>query len=154
MRKTIARGFGWGLLATLAMTAVMLTGVATGMSPMPRPVPVALAAWAFGALPLPALMALGMVAHFIYGGAAGAVLAAVLGARTSVWSGLGFGALLWLGMGVIWLPVLGWGLFGSAISPRIGLATLLLHLIYGAVLGWGTAPHRRAAPEARGREAA
>ena len=39
-------------------------------------------------------------------------------------------------MGVVVLPLLGWGLFGTAITPRVAVATLLLHLVYGSVLGW------------------
>jgi len=31
----------------------------------------------------------------------------------------------------------GWGVFGTAITPKIAVATLVLHLIYGATLGWG-----------------
>lgn len=31
-----AKGFGWGVVATLAMSALMLAATATGMSPMPR----------------------------------------------------------------------------------------------------------------------
>ena len=34
------------------------------------------------------------------------------------------------------LPALGWGLFGTAVTPRVAVATLALHLVYGAVLGW------------------
>lgn len=144
MRSPIARGFGWGLLATLAMTAVMLAGLLSGVSPIPRPIPIALAAWVLGAVPQPVLAVTGMVAHFGYGGVAGAVFAAVLGRRTGLLTGLGFGVLLWLGMGLIFLPLLGWGLFGTAVTPRVALATLVLHLIYGAVLGWGSARGQRA----------
>jgi hypothetical protein len=35
------------------------------------------------------------------------------------------------------LPLLGWGVFGSAITPKIAIATLALHLVYGGTLGWG-----------------
>lgn len=31
----------------------------------------------------------------------------------------------------------GWGLFGVAITPKVAIATLVLHLIYGAALEWG-----------------
>jgi len=39
-------------------------------------------------------------------------------------------------MQVVVLPFIGWGLFGAAITPKIAAATLLLHLIYGALVGW------------------
>jgi hypothetical protein len=38
-------------------------------------------------------------------------------------------------MGLVWLPHLGWGLFGTAITVEIALATLLLHLVCGLTLG-------------------
>jgi Family of unknown function (DUF6789) len=139
MSKQLNRGLRYGLLATLGMTVVMLIGVGTGMSPMPSPIPIALAHWALGDLPMPALLVTGMIAHFLYGGVAGAVLFAALRGRVSVVWGLGFGVLLWLGMQLVFLPLLGWGLFGSAVSPRVAVATLVLHLIYGGILGWGGA---------------
>jgi len=132
------RGFGYGLLATLAMTVVMLLGILTGMSPMPAPIPVALVKWAFGNLPQPALMGIGMMAHFLYGGVAGVLFAHLFRQKTNLQTGLLWGALLWLGMQLTVLPLLGWGVFGTAITPKIAVATLVLHLIYGGVLGWGT----------------
>ena len=112
---------------------------------MPSPIPVALAHWALGNLPKPVLMITGGIAHFLYGGVAGAVLFTVLRERVNVLWGMGFGVLLWIGMQIIFLPLLGWGLFGSAVTPRIAVATLVLHLIYGAILGWGGMRGRRRA---------
>jgi hypothetical protein len=143
MPEHMKRGVLYGLLATLGMTILMLIGVGTGLSPMPSPIPIALAHWALGDLPGPALLITGMIAHFLYGGVAGAVLFAVLRDRVTVLWGLAFGLLLWLGMQLIVLPLLGWGLFGSAVTPRIAVATLVLHLVYGAILGWGGARARR-----------
>lgn len=51
--------------------------------------------------------------------------------------GLGYGVLLWVLMGIVFLPFLGWGLFGTGVTPKIAVATLVLHLLYGGVLGWG-----------------
>jgi uncharacterized membrane protein YagU involved in acid resistance len=79
-------------------------------------------------------MLLAAVAHLSYGGVAGANLAA-LSRPVTVWKGLGWGVLLWLVMQVAVFPLLGWGLFGVAINPRIAVATLVLHLVYGATLG-------------------
>jgi Family of unknown function (DUF6789) len=137
MADLAKRGFLYGLLATLGMTAIMLLGVGTGLSPMPSPIPIALAHWALGDLPKPTLVIAGMIAHFLYGGVAGAVLFAALRERVGLLWGLAFGVLLWIGMQLIFLPLLGWGLFGGAVTPRIALATLVLHLVYGAILGWG-----------------
>jgi uncharacterized membrane protein (DUF2068 family) len=133
--KRLAAGFGWGVVATLAMSALMIVGVITGLSPMPSPIPEAIVSKVFGeGLPRPLIMLLAAGAHLTYGGLWGAVLAA-LTRPVTLWKGLGWGVLLWLIMQVIFLPFLGWGFFGAAITPRIAVATLVLHLIYGATLG-------------------
>ena len=136
MDKYTKKGFIWGLLGTLAMTVVMLLAMVTKVSPMPAPIPVALVKWAFGALPQPALMLIGMIAHFLYGGIAGLVFSLIF-RKANLWKGFVWGILLWLGMQLIFLPLLGWGAFGSAITPKIAVATLVLHLIYGGTIGWG-----------------
>lgn len=52
------------------------------------------------------------------------------------WRGIGLGVFLWLIMQVVVLPFLGWGLFGTAQTPKIAVATLVLHLVYGPTFGW------------------
>lgn len=136
--KRLTAGFGWGVVATIAMSALMILGVVTGLSPMPSPIPEAIVNKAlelFGVgLPGPLIMLLAAGAHLSYGGVSGAILAA-LARPVTVWKGLGWGVLLWLVMQVAVFPFLGWGLFGVAITPRIAVATLVLHLVYGATLG-------------------
>ena len=62
--RRLALGAGWGLVATLAMSALMIAGMLAGISPMPKPIPVALVAHVLGGgLPVPALIALGALAH-------------------------------------------------------------------------------------------
>ncbi len=132
----VASGFGWGLVATVAMSVVMIAGVVTGLSPMPKPIPMALVARTFGgALAKPALMALGAASHLLYGGIAGAVLA-LIARPVTVGKAVAWALALWLLMQLVWLPYLGWGLFGGKVTFAIAGATLLLHLIYGVTLGW------------------
>lgn len=131
------RGAGWGVLATVVMSIPMIIGMATGVAPMPEPIPKALVTLIFGnGLPTPLLMALAAGSHLAYGGFFGAVLA-VLFPNAGLKEGLILGVLLWLLMEFVVLPVLGWGVFGTAITPTIAVATLVLHLLYGATLGWG-----------------
>jgi hypothetical protein len=134
--KRIIVGFGWGIEATIAMSVLMLIGVLTGISPMPMPIPVAIAGHLFGqGTPRPLLLAVAILSHLAYGGVWAAILVAVV-SRVTVWKSIGWGLFLWLIMQVFFLPWLGWGLLGTAITPRIALATLVLHLVYGATLGW------------------
>ena len=77
----MAVGFGWGVVATLAMSALMILGVVAGLSPMPSPIPAAIVNKGLGllgvGLPVPRIMLLAAVAHLSYGGVWGAVLAAL-----------------------------------------------------------------------------
>jgi len=107
----------------------MLIGMRTGLSPMPKPLPTAVVGrLGAGGLPGPAVMTLA------YGGFWGGALAALV-REVSLKAGLGLGFVLWLVMQVVVLPFLGRGLFGVSVAPAIAAATLVLHLVYGGVLG-------------------
>jgi len=54
---------------------------------------------------------------------------------TPVVKGLIFGALAWLAMMITFEPLAGHGLFALSLGPQATVATLVLHLIYGAALG-------------------
>lgn len=128
-------GLKWGVVATIAMSALMILGMVSGVAPMPKPIPAAIVGKITGgAPPRPALMATAVLLHLGYGGFWAGMLA-VLTDRVTVWRGLTLGLGLWLVMQVAVLPFLGWGPFGVAQAPRIALATLILHLVYGGTLG-------------------
>lgn len=112
----------------------MIAGFATGLSPMPKPIPQALVVHTLVSVPKPALIGLAALVHLGYGASAGAILAMVLPPVT-VAKAIGYGVALWALMGLLWLPYLGWGLFGTGITAKIAAATLLLHLVYGTTLG-------------------
>ena len=134
--RRFAKGCGWGVVATVGMSALMIAGVLTGMAPMPKPIPAAIVGkLTGGSLPQLATMALAVVLHLCYGGFWGGVLAAFT-RRVTVWRGVALGVGLWLIMQVVVLPFLGWGAFGTAQTPKIAIATLVLHLVYGATYGW------------------
>ena len=67
----LAAGFGWGIVAVLAMSVPMIIGMKTGVAPMPKPIPVALVAKVLGGGPKPLLMVLGFSSHLLYGGIGG-----------------------------------------------------------------------------------
>ena len=128
-------GAMWGAVATVAMSVLMILGLVTGVAPMPKPIPAALVGkLTGGALPQPALMTIAIVLHLGYGAFWGGVLA-TLTDRISLWRGVALATGLWLIMQFAVLPFLGWGLFGTAQTPKIAVATLVLHLVYGVTLG-------------------
>lgn len=130
------RGFGWGVVATVAMSVLMILGMLSGRAPMPAPIPAAIVGQLTGGgLPQPAQMAVAALLHLGYGGFWGGVLAAATRPVTLM-KGVALGVVLWLLMQVIVLPFLGWGLFGVSQTPMIAVATLILHLVYGATYGW------------------
>lgn len=119
------------------MSVLMLIGMGSGVAPMPEPIPRAIVTVIFGSgLPQPAAVGLALIFHLGYGGVWGTVLARAV-PPTTVAKGLGLGVLLWVLMQVVVLPAIGWGFFGTGITPAIAVATLVLHLIYGFVVGWG-----------------
>ena len=125
----------WGAVATVAMSLLMILGMATGLAPMPKPIPAALVGTLTGgALPQPVLMAMAVVLHLGYGAFWAGALSAVTD-RITLWRGVALGVGLWLIMQLAVLPFLGWGLFGTAQTPKIAVATLVLHLVYGGTLG-------------------
>ena len=140
------KGFGWGVVATIAMSVLMIAGLLTGMSPMPKPIPLAIMGKVLGmGTPKPMLMLLGAASHLAYGGFWGGVVAS-LTSPVTVKKGLSLGIALWLGMQIVVLPFLGWGVFGLGVTPAIAVATLVLHLVYGATYGGLMDRHARPAP--------
>lgn len=88
----------------------------------------------------PATPVVGWLLHFLIGTVLwGALFAPLLpalpGSRTWI-KGLSFGVLAWLIMMVVVMPMAGAGLFGMLLSLMAPVATLMLHLVYGAVMGW------------------
>ena len=133
----VKKGALYGLLGTLFMSVIMLIGMGTGMSPIPEPIPAAIAKGLLGNVPKPLIMGFATITHFGYGAFWGTMLYYWVKTKGNIWHGLGWGVFLWLIMELIVLPLLGWGFFGSTITPKIAVATLVLHLIYGGTPGWG-----------------
>lgn len=134
-KSRLTRGALWGALATVLMSIPMMIGMATGVAPMPEPIPKALVELIVGG-PAPLVLGLAVLSHLVYGSFWGATLTRMT-PHVTLWKGVGMGLFLWLVMQVAVLPLLGWGPFGTAVTPAVAVATLVLHLIYGSLLGWG-----------------
>lgn len=133
-----------GALGSLVMFLIMMFGIhVTGVAPFQMPPSAAfLTRLGLNVGPLPLLM------HFGYGAFWSVVLVFLFRDRADVLRGLGLSVVLWLFMMVALSPLIGWGLFGMAntaeLPARLQLEsgirylvlTLMLHLIYGAIIGW------------------
>lgn len=83
--------------------------------------------------------ATGWLGHFVIGtviwGGAFALLYDIIPGGTAVVKGIVFGIAAWLGLMILVMPMAGAGLFGMSFGLMAPIMTLVLHIIYGVVLG-------------------
>lgn len=118
------------------MSIAMILGTLSNVSPIPKPIPVVILAKLLGkSSPKALLMLLAIISHLGYGGIWSAIWAAIV-QKITVLKGILLGILLWFIMYIVVLPLIGWGFFGAGITPQIAIATFILHLVYGLLVGW------------------
>jgi len=124
-----------GFVATIALSVMMLAKGAMGA--MPQLDVVEMLSSMMG---MPQVLLSGWMAHFIIGTVVWGVLFALLVPKLPSSSytvkGIVFGILVWGLMMIFVMPMAGAGLFGLALGPMASVATLVLHIVYGAVLGF------------------
>lgn len=135
-----------GALGSLVMFILMKVGIGAGIAPFNLP-PSAAFLVSLG-IKIPPLA---LLVHFLYGAFWSIILLAVYKNRVSIKKGLILATALWLFMMIVYSPIIGWGLFGFgnastldpssplylAAGPKYLIVTLILHLIYGSIIGWG-----------------
>lgn len=139
--ERVARGATAGVVATAAMSAVMLASYATGRVGRPAPEIITDAALSAVGVGSPAVeRAAAVAAHVAYGTANGVIFSLVRehlpGGRAG--KGVLFGVALLLLSYEGWVP-------GAGVLPPLDqqrrprfMTLTLAHLVYGAVLGWAT----------------
>ncbi len=135
--KRSLRGVVWGLGATVVMTAFMAIGSLVIRSSFARPpFPYLFIDHLLPHASPPAGAAVTLIAHFAYGGLMGLLFAYFAEPMTRA-KGVGFAALVWSAMQILFVPWIGWGDFGFIHSPATAfvLYTMALHLVYGLTLG-------------------
>ena len=134
----IPAGIIAGLVATAALSALMMIKAQIGILPGLDVIALLAAMMGTGS-------AAGWVLHFLIGAGYGVIFSrmsrndTVRGAMTK---GILLGLVGWVAMMVLLMPVMGKGLFGLSMPSEtmlVPLVTLMLHVIFGAVLG---ASHR------------
>ncbi|NUR23302.1 DUF6789 family protein [Frateuria sp.] len=127
-----------GFVATVVLSALMLMKSAMGLMPALDIVKM-LTGVAHGMMGLPDNLAVGWIIHFMIGTVLWGVLFALLygwlPGRGAVTKGLVFATFAWLVMMVIAMPMAGVGLFGMKLGIMAPVMALILHWIWGAVLG-------------------
>jgi len=132
--KSIAAGF----VATAVLSVLMVMKMKMGLMPDLNAIKM-MTTMAHGMMGTPAIPVVGWVMHFMIGTVLWGVLFALLGKALPgggyVSKGLSFGVLAWVLMMVMVMPMAGAGFFGLSLGIMAPVMTLMLHLVYGAVLG-------------------
>lgn len=136
-RPDVLRGVLASFTGTLALSAIMVVKQMMGMLPQMNPIADLVAlAHSFAGTPRSPLV--GWLLHFALGSLVWGTLFAILRPAipgSGLVKGLLFAVGAWILMMMLFLPLTGQGFFGLNAGPVIPLMTLLLHLVYGAVLG-------------------
>ncbi len=127
----LGRGLLAGLVATVVLSGLMLMKQVMGVMPQLNPVLMI-------SHMLRAPLALGWIMHFMIGTVIWGLLYAWLNPRLAgpQWlRGAEFATGAWLVMMIMLMPMAGAGAFALKLGMMAPLATLMLHWVYGAVLG-------------------
>ena len=135
--QDIRKGMLASFAGTIVLSVIMMMKQMAGMVPQMNPI-ADLAGIAHRLIGLPATPLIGWVLHFGIGIVVWGTLFAVLYPRlpgSNPIKGVLFGIGAWLLMMGIFLPMAGQGLFGLSGGVVVPVMALMLHLVYGAVLG-------------------
>lgn len=128
----VARGIGAGLVATMVLSMIMVAKGMMGL--MPELNVIAMLSSMMKTTPI-----IGWAIHFMIGALAWGVgfvtVARILPGSTVLAKGISFGIAAWVMMMLAIMPMAGAGLFGLKMGMMAPMMTLVLHVIYGAVLG-------------------
>ncbi len=128
----LSRGLGAGLAATLVLSIIMVAKGMMGL--MPELNVIAMLSNMMKSPPV-----VGWVVHFMIGALAWGLgfvaVFQILPGKTDIAKGISFGIAAWLMMMLAVMPMAGAGFFGMKMGMVAPVMTLMLHVIYGAVLG-------------------
>lgn len=126
------RGIGAGLAATMVLSMLMVAKGMMGL--MPELNIIAMLSSMMQSAPVA-----GWVVHFMIGalawGLGFAATLRLLPGSTDIAKGISFGIAAWIMMMLAVMPMAGAGLFGLNMGMMAPVMTLMLHIIFGAVLG-------------------
>lgn len=133
-----AAGVIAGFVATLVLSAMMIAKAAMGLMPDLNVIAM-LTTMAHQKMGMPATPVVGWMLHFFIGtivwGLVFAALYNVIPGGKAWLKGILFGIAAWVLMMIGPMPMAGAGLFGINLGMAVSIMTLMLHVIFGLVLG-------------------
>jgi len=135
----MGRGIIAGFIATVVLTVLILVKEMIGLMPELNVISM-LSTMANAKMGMPATPMVGYLLHFVIGAIVFGVLFHVLNGSlpggNQLMKGIVFGVVAWLLMMLLVMPMAGAGMFGMSMGTMAPVMTLLLHVIFGAVLGF------------------
>ena len=130
--NNVSKGIVAGFAATAVLSMIMVAKGMMGL--MPELNVIAMLGSMMNTTPI-----IGWVIHFMIGmiawGVGFAIFLNVLPGNSHLSKGISFGVAAWILMMVMIMPMAGAGLFGLNMGMMAPAMTLMLHVIYGAILG-------------------
>lgn len=143
--KAIAIGIGVAILTA----GVMLIGLRTGVSPLPRPLALAFVQTLVGGQPP---MPVGFLFHAVWVTFFSVLYVGLFRPTLTFLQAFWLAFVLWVLVLVFFFPVVGWGFLGLEVSPKLIAVAAVSHLLF-AILLWAfcrLAFHPRERSTARG----
>jgi len=129
----LLKSVGIGIATAILLSGVMVPALKFGISPLPKPLGLAFAETVSGRpLPLP----VGLLSHVAYVTFWSVAFVFVFRQALTLLNALILGLILWFFVLVFFFPVVGWGFFGLAVSPKLIVASLVPHVLFAVIL-WG-----------------
>jgi hypothetical protein len=124
---------GVGLGVSILTAAFMVATMKAGVSPLPKSLGLAFAETVLDrSLPLP----IGLLFHIVWVTAFSVLFVGLFRDALTFLRALWVAIALWIFVLLVFFPVVGWGLFGLAISPKLIVGSAIPHLLF-AIFLWG-----------------
>jgi hypothetical protein len=127
--KSIGVGFG----VSIVTASFMLASATIGVSPLPKALGLAFAETVL-ARPLP--LPIGLLFHTAWTTAFSVLYVVLFRYALTFMRAFWLASALWLLVLVFFFPIVGWGFFGLAVSPKLIVGAAIPHLLFAASL-WG-----------------
>lgn len=122
-----------GIAVSALTAAIMFAGLKSGISPLPKPLGLAFAETVLGRpLPLP----VGLLFHTVWVTASSVLYVVMFRDALTFMRALWLAIVLWVLALVLFFPLVGWGFFGLAVTPKLIIGAAVPHLLFALFL-WG-----------------
>lgn len=120
-----------GVCVALLTAAIMIAGLKSGISPLPKPLGLAFAERLLShTLPLP----IGLLFHTAWVTAFSIIYVSLFRDALTFSRALRLAAVLWAAVLAVFYPFVGWGFFGLAVTPKLIAASAVPHLLFALFL--------------------